>query len=488
MPYLSKTLFIKGLQCHKYLWLEKNRPELKDEQSDSQEALFQSGTDVGMLARDLFPGGVEIPYEGLTHSQQIERTAQAIADGADTLYEAAFSYDGIFMKADILHRDAQGWKLYEVKSSTQMKAVYLNDISVQNYIMNGAGISVNKAYFVHINNQYVRQGEIDVQVLFTMEDITNDVIGNQIFVTEQAAKMRLMLQGDMPVIDIGPYCSDPYDCQFKGTCWQHVPENSVFSIGGRLDRFNLYKQGIIHLGDVPLDILSDRQRLQVEGVLNQKNFINKEAVQEFLSTLRYPLCFLDFETTYMTPVPLYDGTRPYQQVPFQYSAHVIENESSEMQHHEFLAPAGIDPRKPFIESLLAAVPENACVVAYNKNFETQRLQDLKVWFPEHGPRIDGIIENMVDLMVPFRRKDVYLWQMEGSYSIKYVLPALVPELTYDALNISNGEMASSAWLALAQENDPQKSQNIRANLLAYCGLDTLAMVRILEKLKEIVAC
>ena len=481
-PHLSKTLFIKGLQCHKYLWLAKNQPELKDEISESQEAVFQSGTDVGMLARDLFPGGLEIPYEGLTHSQQIERTAQGIADGAETLYEAAFSYEGIFMKADIIHRDGLGWNLYEVKSSTSMKDVYLNDISVQYYVMNGAGITINKAYLVHINNQYVRQGKIDVQGLFTIEDITAAVIDSQSFVTEQASKMRLMLQGDMPVLDIGPYCSDPYDCQFKGTCWQHVAENSVFSIGGRLDRFSLYKQGIINLGDVPLDILSDSQRLQVEGVLNQKDFINKEAVQEFLGTLSYPLCFLDFETTFMTPVPMYDGTRPYQQVPFQFSAHVIEYEGAEMQHYEFLAPAGTDPRKAFIESLLAAVPENACVVAYNKNFETQRLQDLKEWFPEYGARIDGIIENMVDLMVPFRSKDVYLWQMEGSYSIKYVLPALVPELTYDALEISNGEMASNSWLALAQETDPVKSETIRKQLLEYCGLDTLAMVRILDRL------
>ena len=486
MPYLSKTLFIKGLQCHKYLWLEKNRPELKDDLSESQEAVFQSGTDVGSLAKDLFPGGIEISYEGLTHSQQIERTAQAIADGADTLYEAAFSYNGIFVKADIMHRDARGWNLYEVKSSTGMKDVYLGDISAQYYVLKGAGIAVNKAYLVHINNQYVRRGDIDVHGLFTMVDITADAIARQGFVAAEAANMRLMLQGGMPAVDIGPYCFDPYDCQFMGTCWQHLPEYSVFSLRDRgVDKFGLYRRGIVRMEDIPPDALPWRQQLQVAGTLEKKDKIDIAAIKKFLATVRYPLCFLDFETTYMTPVPLYDGTRPYQQVPFQFSAHVLDHEGGELQHHEFLAPADTDPRKQFIESLLAALPENVCVVAYNKNFETPRLQDLKEWFPEHGPRIDCIIENMVDLMVPFRRKDVYLWQMEGSYSIKYVLPALVPELNYEALEISNGEMASSAWLALAQETEPAKCETIRKQLLEYCGLDTMAMVRILERLKEI---
>jgi hypothetical protein len=484
--HLSKSLFIKGLKCHKYLWLEKNRPELKDEISAAQEALFQSGTDVGTLARDLFPGGVTIPYEGLSYAEQLARTAQAIADGVPAIYEAAFAYDGIFMKADILHKTVQGWHLYEVKSSTGMKDEYLDDISVQYYVLIGAGLPLAGASLVHINNQYVRQGSIDVHELFAIHDLSARVVEKHPFVKEQASAMRSMLQADMPDIDIGPHCSYPYVCQFKGTCWQHVPENSVFSLRERgVDKFSLYRQGIIRMEDIPKEQLPWIQRLQVEGTLYKKDHINAAAVQEFLATLRYPLCFLDFETTFMTPVPLYDGARPYQQIPFQFSAHILDHEGAQLRHCEFLAPAGSDPRRKFMESLAEAVPENACIMTYNSQFETARLNELKEWFPEYGNRIDVMIANMVDLMLPFKQKSVYLWQLDGSYSLKDVLPALVPELSYEELDISNGEMASNAWLALAQEPDQDKVETVRKQLLEYCCLDTLAMVKIIEKLKEI---
>ena len=341
---------------------------------------------------------------------------------------------------------------------------------------------------MHINNQYVRQGALDVHGLFSVQDITAAVIERQPLIQQQVAAMRSMLQADMPCIDIGPHCSDPYDCQFMGTCWKHVPENSVFSLRGHgVDKFNLYRQGIVSMEDIPLDILPRDQLLQVDGTLHKKDSIDTAAIQDFLGTLRYPLCFLDFETTYMTPVPLYDGTRPYQPVPFQFSAHVLEHAGAKMQHLEYLAPAGADPRANFLQALLEAVPADACIVVYNQAFEKRILGYLREWFPQHAQRIDAMIEGMVDLMEPFRRKDVYLWPMQGSYSIKEVLPALVPELSYDALGINNGEMASSAWLALAQENDSEKVATVRAQLREYCGLDTMAMVRILERLKELAA-
>jgi hypothetical protein len=367
-----------------------------------------------------------------------------------------------------------------------MKAVYHHDVSVQYYVLNGAGIPVNKAYLVHINNQYIRQGDIDVHGLFTMEDITDDVIGKQNIIPAQAAAMRIMLQGGMPVVNIGPHCKDPYDCQFMGTCWQHLPKNSIFSIAGRLDRFSLYRQGIVNLCDMPLEKLSNSQRMQVEGFISKKDFINKDALREFLGSLWYPRCFFDFETTYMTPVPLFDGTRPYQQVPFQYSLHVLAREGAELEHYEYLAPTGVDPRKELLESMLTHIPENACVLVYNKTFEISRLKELKEWLPRYATRIGTIINNIRDLMVPFRRRHIYLWQFGGSYSIKTVLPLLVPELGYDTLDIGDGVAASSAWLGMWKMNDSLELEKTRTSLLAYCGLDTLAMVRIMEKLVEIV--
>lgn len=483
--YLSKSLFLRGIQCHKSLYLHKYSPELKDEISEAQQALFQTGIDIGLYAQKLFPNGVEIPFEDVSLSDQLDRTIKEIERETDTLYEPAFKYDDIFVKVDILHKGRQGWEIYEVKGSTEVKAVHYDDIAVQYYVIKGCGLTVSKASLVHINNQYVRHGEIEVNKLFTIEDLTDAVIEKQGFVEDEIEKMRRMLQGEEPDIDIGGHCSDPYDCNFYGHCWQHIPEDSIFGLRGHgPDKFDLYRQGIVGLQDVPKDLLPRNQRIQWEGTVEKKNVINRDGVKEFLDSLWYPLCFLDFETTFMVPIPMFDGTRPYQQVPFQYSLHVLENENSAMEHYEFLAPANVDQRRDFVENLLNEVPEDACVLVYNQAFEKRILGYVRGWFPEYTAQIDRIIDNIRDLMVPFRNKDIYHWEMDGSYSLKYVLPALVPELSYDNMEISDGGMASSAWLNLWELEDASEIERIRNALLEYCKLDTLGMVRILERLRD----
>lgn len=208
-------------------------------------------------------------------------------------------------------------------------------------------------------------------------------------------------------------------------------------------------------------------------------------MRDFLKSLWYPLCFLDFET-FMSPIPLFDGTRPYQQIPFQYSLHYLKSDGGKLKHHEFLASPNFDPRKELTEKLINEIPDNACVLAYNMSFEKRILEDLGSWFPEHSDKIENIIGNMKDLMAPFRSKACYLWQMNGSYSIKFVLPALVPGLSYDEMEISNGGMAMDAYSTMCQTEDPGKLERIRKALQEYCNLDTLGMVRIMEKLRKIV--
>ena len=484
--YLSKSLFIRGLQCHKSLYLHKYHPDLKDKISEEQEALFQSGVNVGIYAQKLFTGGVEIPFDDVSLSKQIQRTMIEIENGAKVIYEAAFSYDNVFVKVDILRKTDIGWEIYEVKGSTGVKDVYYDDVSIQYYVLKGSGLSVSKAFLVHINNQYVRQGEIEVDKLFTIQDLSNDVIEKQKSIKHEIDKMRKMLKSQEPNIDIGEHCTDPYDCDFCGYCWKHIPEDSVFSLKGiGPNKFDLYRQGIIRLEDIPRDILPQSQRIQLEGTLYKKNITNKVAVKEFLETLWFPICFLDFETTFMVPIPLYDETRPYQQVPFQYSLHYLEKENAELQHYEYLAFAHVDPRKELLENLLSKIPKDACVLVYNKTFEIGVLNDLAKWFPEYSDQIGNIIQNIRDLMIPFRRKDIYCWEMEGSYSIKNVLPALVPKLSYNDMEISDGGMASNAWLSMWEIENLEETEKIRKALLEYCKLDTLAMVRIIEKFKTV---
>lgn len=487
--YLSKSLFIRGLQCHKSLYLQKYKPELKDAVSEEAQRRFDIGNDAGSLAQQLFPGGVVVPYEGLSHSKQLSMTQTLIDQGLDTIYEAAFSHNGVFVKADILHRGNSGWEIYEVKSSSSVKDYHFDDASVQYHVISGTDLPVTKVSLVHINPEYVRHGEIDVHNLFKIEDITETAKGKESFIAEELQKQQTMLKGDAPVIDIGPHCDDPFACDFHGYCWSHIPSPSVFDYmdKGKPNGFALYQQGIVKMEDVSPDILGWRQKLQLDGVLHQKNHIDVDAVRSFIETLWYPLYFMDFETTFMVPIPMYDGTRPYQQVPFQYSVHVIHKPGGELEHHEFLADGATNPQKEFIETLLATVPRNACILAWNQGFEISRLKELADAFPEKSGDIVHLINNIRDLMILFRDKSFYHWKFNGSYSIKAVLPALLPELSYDNLEISDGGMASSGWLRMIQSNNEKEKSEIRKQLLQYCGLDTLAMVRILEIMKEMVA-
>ena len=479
---LSKSSFIRGLQCHKSLYLYKHQPELRDEISALQQALFQSGTDVGIYAQKLFPGGVAIPFGKGTLSKQLSLTKSEIEKGTNTLYEAAFVHDNVFVKVDILHKGKMGWELYEVKSSTGEKDVYLDDVAIQYYVLKGAGLPVSKAFLVHINNKYVRKGKIDVKKLFEIIDCTKRVKNKQDSVKKELAKQKKMLEGDIPEIDIGKYCSAPYNCDFQGHCWQHIPENSIFDLRGHgVNKFDLYKQGIVHLKDVPADSLNRNQGIQANATLKKKNVIDKDKIKKFIESLWYPLYFLDFET-FDCAIPPYDNLRPYQKVPFQYSLDYLEKKGGKIGHYEYLAPPNTDPREEIITRLIKEIPQDACVLAYNMSFEKGVLKQLAEWFPKYKGKIDRIISNIRDLAAPFRSKDYYHYKMNGSFSMKIVLPILVPELSYDDMDICEGGMASEAYLKMCQSPDSTENEQIRKALLEYCGLDTLGMVRILEKL------
>lgn len=480
--FISKSQFLNGLQCHKALYLLKNHPEYLEETSESTLALFQSGKEVGLVARNLFPGGVEIFFDVVPISKQLKQTASEIKKGTKILYEPAFSHDGLFMKADIMFRNSKGWELYEVKSSTQQKDLNLEDIAFQKYVLKESGLPITKTFLIHINNEYVRQGDIEPQKLFTVIDLTESVEERQEFIRQEIERQRQMLSSPLPIIDIGEYCSSPYECGFIKHCWQHIPcEGSVFSLKGRgINKFDLYRQGIIHLKDIPITSLPAHAQMQVDCHTGQKTLINREALRAVLNTLWYPLCYLDFETVAF-PIPHIDGTRPYQKIPFQYSLHRIDSEKAEPRHFEFLSST-IDQRKELLESLLTAISDNACIVAYNMAFEKGVLNSLKAWYPSYESKIERIISNLRDLMIPFKNYEYYSWQMQGSYSIKAVLPCLVPEMGYEGLEFSNGDLAMLAFKKMCDSTDSAEKSRLRVALLKYCELDSLAMVKIVENL------
>jgi len=483
--FLSKSQFTRGLQCHKSLWLFKNRPELRAEPDAGLQARFDAGTGVGLLAQQLFPGGVALEYSSGI-SRNISATQELIASGAQTIYEATLRHDNVLAMVDILHRGPDGWELYEVKSSTEIKDIFISDTAIQYYVAAGSGISISRVFLVHLNNQYIRMGELDTHCLFTIDDVTGLTLGRQADIPQQLASMRQTLEGGEPGIDIGPYCTAPYECDFRSYCWKHIPECSIFDIANlRTNRkFALYYGGTLHMGDIPPDFsLSDNMRIQVEAELTGRAFINTRAIRDFVAAVIEPVGFLDFET-FMEPVPSFDHQRPYQQIPFQFSLHILAKGA--LSHHEFLGEPGRDPRPAFIEKLLVDTSPCRTLLVYNQAFEVARLQEIAAGFPELAEDIAARIARIADLMTPFRNKEYYVKAMCGSHSIKYVLPALVPDLSYDNLAIADGDMAMLAYARLAKEPNAAERKKIRQDLLEYCALDTLGMVRIWEKLLSMV--
>lgn len=483
---LSKSSFIKGIQCEKQLYLYKHFYKLRDPISEEQQAIFTRGTNVGKLAQDLFPGGVDLsPANPFQYEKAAKLTQEKIQSGVNIFYEPSFIYDELLVAVDILVKQKNKCYIYEVKSSTSVSDTYIMDAAVQYYVLRNSGLDIKDVSIIYMNNQYVRQGELDIHQLFTIDSVLDLVEELQDMIPERISTFKKLLKSkSIPDIKIGPHCNDPYPCSFLGYCWKDIPEYSVFNISGLKSdkKFELFNSGIVHIESIPDDFkLSDNQRLQVDVHKNKKTAIDKAGLKEFMDSVEYPLYFMDFET-FMPAVPLYDNSRPYQQIPFQYALYYQKNKKSELEFFEFLGRPEADARVPFVESLLNNTKRKGDIIVYNKSFEITRLKEIARDFPDYADDIEERIDRIKDLMLPFQKKYYYKPEMMGSYSIKNVLPALVPELSYDGMTVADGGMAMIAYESLLYETDPDKINAIRKNLLEYCRMDTYAMVRIWEEL------
>lgn len=485
--YLSKSKYCKAKQCNKSLWLLKNMPEVATE-IDNQSVL-DNGTKVGELAREIFGEYKNIEYQE-DLSKMLEQTEELLKLAPNIITEASFNFNNNFCSVDILKNDIDGLEIYEVKSSTEVKEIYLDDVSYQVYVLKNLGYKIKKASIVYINNQYVRHGELELNKLFNIEDVTEIAFDKQEEIENKIKEINQYMRQEVePELDINMHCFNPYKCEFWEHCTRHLPENNIFKIREmhKDQKFKLYKQGIYSFKDVLSQDINPKYKQQVEfEVFNKEPIIDKEKIRGFLEKLYYPLYFLDFET-FQQPIPQYDGIRPYMQIPFQYSLHYIEKENEELYHKEFLAEAGVDPRRTLAEKLVEDIPINGCVLAYNMKFEKMVIRELADVFEDLREKLMKIHDNIQDLMIPFYERSYYCKEMQGSYSIKYVLPALFPndeELDYHKLPVvHNGGEAMSVFTTL-DERTAEEQEKIRSGLLEYCKLDTLAMVKIWEKLRN----
>jgi len=484
---ISKSKFVAGVQCLKRLYWQVHAPELAAEPDAVSEAIIQQGREIGLLARKLFPGGVEVCSDGGL-DQAIRATRELVANReVPALFEAAFEHDGVLVRVDVLHRRGDGrWRLIEVKSSTSKKEEHLDDVAIQYRVLSRCGLDVGSACLAHVNRSFVfRGGSVDPWRFFRIRNVTRQVAKLQPKLTFQLrAAFTVLSMPTAPQIAPGPHCASPITCEFFDRCNPPRPNDHI----GYLPRIHasameeLEELGVESIRDVPDDFeLTEIQRRAATCVQTGEPWFNPE-LGKALESLRYPLYFTDFESV-NPAVPRFPGMRPYDQLPFQWSVHVLRQPGAEPEHYEFLATDASDPRPEFIEPLCNALGENGNILVYSA-FESQRLSELGAYLPEFADRIKQIQARLWDLL-PVVRNNVYHPAFAGSYSLKYVLPALVPEMTYAGMEVADGTDAGLAWESLIRGGlDQFERDRIRKALLDYCGQDTLAMVKLLDKLRS----
>jgi len=529
-PLLSKSKYLNGLQCLKLLWISANKKELLPEIDEATQYRFDEGQNVGELAKTLFPKGIDLTDEDF--GRNLEKTQEAMINDIENkgkrraLFEAAFKIPfnngELYARADILVPVGKDeWEVIEVKSATQTKDVNIQDVSFQLFVYERAGLKIRKCFVMHLNNEYVRKGEIKAKKLFIKEDVTDQVVKNivcgaeppkirpgqnLISYTLKLVKMtensmdkrieemfKILSQKNIPIVKIGPYCTEPYACPLYDFCWKEIPDNSVFDLYRirKTEAFELFEKGIISISEVPETYkLNEKQAIQKKCFLSGKECIDKDAIRNFLKDIKYPAYFMDFET-YQTAIPLYNGLKPYQQVPFQFSVHIVDKKGK-IKHISYIAQGDGDPRKEFAKNLKKTLGKNGTIIAFNQSFEQGRLKETANFMPKYSKWVESVNKRMIDLLVPFRNFYYYNPKQHGSASIKAVLPALTGK-SYEDIAIHGGASASVLYFYATHgrkyglKPTQQEVDKIIRNLEEYCGLDTEGMIWIVDRLREIVS-
>ncbi|MBU6399085.1 MAG: DUF2779 domain-containing protein [Verrucomicrobia bacterium] len=487
-PYISKSKFLWGRQCPKLLWHAYHAKHLIPEPDPNQQAIFDQGHEVGQLAKRLFPGGIEVAEVTKDFDHVLQQTRQALRSRRP-LFEPGFAFNGGFARADILNPvgDDQ-WDLVEVKSSTSVKDVNLLDVAFQAYVLASAGLRLRRCVLMCINPDYVRRGDIDPSRFFQPQDVTAEASGLSRQIEDQLNDLAKVIgQPACPEMRIGPHCDSPYTCPLHDHCWSFLPAQNVTTLyrGGKKS-WRLFADGITGLADIPAHYrLTANQTIQRRAAISGQPHLDRPALAAFLKRLEYPISYLDFET-FATAIPPFDGVRPFQQIPFQFSLHVVRSAGAEPEHFGFLAEGRVDPRPEFMRQLKTVISSAGSIVVYNASFETNRIAECCDFLPEYRSWYRQLEPRIVDLLLPFRGFRYYHPAQRGSASMKAVLPALTGR-GYEELEIQEGGTASLEFLRVTfGEVSDQERQRVRRALEQYCGQDTLGMIWIVDDLWRLI--
>jgi len=479
MPTLTKSNYLQGEQCQRLLWFanKKQLPEV----SIADQHRFDQGHYFEKYVYLLFPDAIDLSKT--RGKENIEKTQEAIKD-KKVIFEAGVQFEELYCRSDILEPSGNGWNLYEIKSTTKVKPQHIPDLAFQKYVLEKAGIKINKCFIIFLNKEYVKKGEVNAKKLVSKEEVTEkvDLISN---IEENSQKyLETIKDEDEPSIAISVNCNKPYPCQLKEHCWGTLPTNNVLHLTNWRQYWDFFHQGIIGIKDIPKETeLKPKDEVIRKAVTSCQIVVAKEEIKHFLKTLHYPLYHFDFET-FDTAVPIYDKSRPYQKIPFQYSLH-IQQKDGKLEHFEYLADGSEDPRIKLLEQLKNEIQGKGSVIVFNKSFEIMVLSRLAEDFPSEKDWIQNVISRVVDLAVPFQNFHYYCPTQKGSYSIKKVLPAITGK-GYDNLEINNGGDASVRYFNSHIRDKEEVKNKLRQNLLNYCGLDTEGMVWIVDELKKLI--
>lgn len=485
---LSKSRFTQGLQCHKLLWWrvhEPDAPELKP--AETLQAIFDQGTRVGQAAREYVPGGVLIEGAAWEKEQKVARTREAIAGGAKIIYEGSFEADSTFVAVDILERLRDGWRLSEVKSVTKVKEdAHIPDIAVQHWVARQAGLPIVRAELMHLDRECRAP---DLSNLFARADLTAESAELFPVVEEEIPAQLRMLAGPLPDVPVGDHCDTPHECPFKARCWPERPRHHIATLPrlSEKKRSALAKLGVETIEQIPKDFeLTDIQERQRRAVIAGKALIEPALARELKAFDVARIAFLDFETV-AEAIPVWNGCRPYDQVPAQFSCHTRDG-SGKIAHHQWIAEGPEDPRPELARRVVEACRGAEIVVAFNAAFEKAGLKLLAEGAPHLAAELEGVIARVRDLADPVRN-GIYHPDFLGSYSLKPVVGALLPDLAYEDLEVGEGTLASVRLRRLMFEGESipvADRARMRQELLDYCGRDTLVMVKLLDKLRTLV--
>ena len=484
---LSKSRYLSGLQCQKRLYWEVHRRDLlPTDVAPSQQAVFDAGNDVGALARRRHPEGVLIDADHFHHREAVQATREAMADPAvPAIFEAAFSHEGVKIRADILVRNGDGsWDIQEVKATTGVKDVHLPDLAVQVYVLEGCGVTIGRSGTLHLDRDYVLgDGGLDLGALFHFEELSGILDPHVAVVAANLAVFKGVLgQAAEPAISAGDHCCTPYECPFTYLC---VTPPGPYDLGqiprGAKVVSAMAAIGVGDVRNVPSGTkMSALQQRVVASVAGGVEHVGG-GLRAALEAVTFPLLFLDFET-FAPPVPRYVGTRVYQALPTQWSLHTLDREGG-LQHREFLHHEDTDPRPAFAASLLAALGTSGSIVVYS-SYEATQIRALANAFPPRSAALLALLPRFVDLL-SIVRQHYYHPAFGGSFSIKSVLPTLVPELAYSDLAVQDGNTAAMMYGRMIHpDTSAEEAADIREALLRYCERDTLALVRVRQALLE----